>query len=109
MLLERRVQDFDAVVFHDPFLSGLKDVPAKRSPHQRYIFWTQEPPSYHTFLNLWNDAAGFFNWTMTYRWDSDIVSPYGFVRKITDIEIRNERKQLHFKRGIYFMNLFFEK
>lgn len=23
--------------------------------------------------------ANFFNWTMTYRWDSDMVSPYGYI------------------------------
>ena len=32
-------------------------------------------------LKLYDD---FFNWTMTYRRDSDIYSPYGVIRKLKE-------------------------
>jgi len=93
------VEEFDAVVFLDPFWFNLSQVPAKRSPHQRYIFWTIEPPGLRSYLKLWDDSANFFNWTMTYRWDSDIINPYGFTRRKTDAEIRSE-KGINLKKSI---------
>lgn len=36
-----------------------------------------ESPSYRV-VNT-DLLRNFFNWTMTYRWDSDIVSPYGWI------------------------------
>jgi len=40
----------------------------------------------------WKEASGFFNWTMTYRWDSDIVVPYGYTRYLTGAEIRSKKE-----------------
>jgi len=64
------VEDFDAVVIHDPTWYDRSKIPAKRSPNQRYVWWNQEAPGYHSYIDEWNKVAGFFNWTMTYRWDS---------------------------------------
>jgi len=88
------VEDFDAVVFNDPNWFNLSQVPGKRSPHQRYVFWTIEPPGLFSYLKLWDDSANFFNWTLTYRWDSDIISPYGFTRRKTDEEIQLQTEDL---------------
>ncbi|XP_018019640.1 alpha-(1,3)-fucosyltransferase C-like [Hyalella azteca] len=50
---------------------------AKRSPHTFYIFWVIESASY-PFADL-NTYNGVFNWTMTYRLDSDFPRPYGSI------------------------------
>ncbi|CAG9536859.1 unnamed protein product [Cercopithifilaria johnstoni] len=74
------VDSADAVIFH--FMTEdfrLNDLPKRRSPSQRYVFLTVEaPPNY----KLWQRDAlhaprNFFNWTMTYRYDSDIPWVYG--------------------------------
>ena len=55
--------------------------PTNRSLHQRYIFFLLESPVND---NLdYSRFAGFFNWTMTYRRDSDIVAAYGELRDST--------------------------
>lgn len=82
------VEDFDAVIFYDPLWYDRSDVPAKRSPNQHYIFWTMEPPGLvPVSLRKWDESSNFFNLTMSYRWDSDILNPYGFVRQLVDSEI----------------------
>ena len=75
-------EDFDAIVFHDPTWYNRTKRPAKRSPQQRYIFWNQEAPEYHSRVQDWDKLAHFFNWTMTYRWDSDIIHPYGWFEPV---------------------------
>lgn len=70
------VQTYDAVLFHLRSWTRA-DLPRKRSPHQRYIFWSIESAAWR-FVDT-NKMADFFNWTMTYRWDSDIVTPYGWI------------------------------
>ncbi|XP_013384513.1 glycoprotein 3-alpha-L-fucosyltransferase A-like [Lingula anatina] len=62
--------DADAIIFMGRAL-GKK--PEKRNPKTRWI-WTNHESPCHTYLS--NDWT--FNWTMTYRMDSDIYSPYGF-------------------------------
>lgn len=70
------VYQADAVVFHARDFDSW-DTPAVRFPHQRYVFLIHESPilTYH-FLHGTNS---FFNWTMTYRRDSDIFHPYGTI------------------------------
>ncbi|XP_047471251.1 alpha-(1,3)-fucosyltransferase C-like [Penaeus chinensis] len=68
----------DAVIWH--FRSNDKSLPAERSPHTRYIFWMMESASYlFGDLNRYNNV---FNWTFTYRLDSDIPNPYGRVYRL---------------------------
>ncbi|XP_045620419.2 alpha-(1,3)-fucosyltransferase C [Procambarus clarkii] len=67
--------DIDAIVWHAR--SGDKSFPAKRSPHTRYIFWLLESPI-HLYLNS-ESYTNVFNWTFTYKLDSDIKIPYGRV------------------------------
>ncbi|XP_027208813.2 alpha-(1,3)-fucosyltransferase C [Penaeus vannamei] len=70
------VVDFDAVIFHFRATERLQ-MPRSRSPHQRWIFEEVESSSY-----IYQDPAiynSLFNWTMTYRRDSDIVYTYGRV------------------------------
>lgn len=73
------VQDYDAVVFFEPAWIFMDYTPpGNRSSHQHYVFWTLEAPGYLRNLEQWNRFKGFFNRTMTYRLDSDIILPYGW-------------------------------
>ena len=78
--------EFDAIIFNQ-MTFNLSDLPKERSPHQRYIFASIESAAFpNNYVNAHRDQdetlaamAGFFNWTMTYRLDSDIVHPYGWI------------------------------
>ncbi|XP_042217518.1 alpha-(1,3)-fucosyltransferase C-like [Homarus americanus] len=74
------LQEFDALIFH--FRAVERDkLPQRRSPHQRWVFWEVESASY-----IYQDPGYYnnmFNWTMTYRRNSDIPYPYGQVTPIT--------------------------
>ncbi|XP_046337433.2 glycoprotein 3-alpha-L-fucosyltransferase A-like isoform X1 [Haliotis rufescens] len=52
--------------------------PPPRSANQIFALFSFEPPTYLTIPQNWKDA---FNWTISYRPDSDIWRPYGMVRK----------------------------
>lgn len=67
----------DAIVFHPPDMKWTR-IPPQRWPHQRYVFLLHESPSFHALINL-DRVPDFFNWTMTYRLDSDIAYPYGYL------------------------------
>ncbi|KAJ8955768.1 hypothetical protein NQ318_008642 [Aromia moschata] len=73
------VDRFDAILFHGVEYSiKLHGRPKVRSQHQYYVYSSQESPlNTLQFPNL----TDFYNWTMTYRLDSDIVRPYGFYEK----------------------------
>nr|CAD7198918.1 unnamed protein product [Timema douglasi] len=51
-----------------------------RKPNQNYVMFLLEPPG--TYLSNLKDLPNFFNWTMTYRHDSDIYRPYGYFRPL---------------------------
>ncbi|XP_038222145.1 alpha-(1,3)-fucosyltransferase C-like [Zerene cesonia] len=73
---------FDAIVFNENFLeSEAEDRPGKRKASQIYIFNTLESSYNNPACNTYDD--GFFNWTFTYRLDSDIVWSYFIVRNLT--------------------------
>ncbi|KAK2701217.1 hypothetical protein QYM36_020115 [Artemia franciscana] len=69
--------EYDAIVFHAPLLY-LWPAISNRAYHQRYVFFSKESPvnirPYHHFGN-------FFNWTITYREDSDIYFPKGEIKR----------------------------
>ncbi|CAL1281224.1 unnamed protein product [Larinioides sclopetarius] len=74
-----KLKESDAVIFHARDMS-LSDLPPVRYPHQRWIFYCLESPPYSDFNGLLH-MRNMFNWTMTYRSDSDIVAQYGMVAK----------------------------
>jgi len=74
-------ESYDAVVFHQRSWYT-SDLPKKRSPHQRYVFWSRESPGWR-LVNT-DHMAGFFNWTISYRWDSDIVFPYSWFSPVNE-------------------------
>lgn len=82
MLGNNNVSAFDAVLFHLDTLdaSTIGDLRMQRKPHQRFVVGTHGPP-----MNNKNKALklqDFFNWTMTYRTDSDIYAPLAWVMSI---------------------------
>lgn len=85
------VENFNALIFHIPkgrFMEEIK--PSKRSQHQRYIFFNRETPLTMNpkLKNVQYILKNFFNWTMTYRPDSDIRFGYGdFKKQITNYEM----------------------
>ncbi|EFX66759.1 hypothetical protein DAPPUDRAFT_64409, partial [Daphnia pulex] len=68
--------DYDAVIFHMRSWNP-NDLPKRRTPQQRYLFWLLESAGWPEYLNT-SQLGNFFNWTLTYRWDSDMVMPYGY-------------------------------
>ena len=77
---DRSLDTFDAIVinFNDEF--WLKKRPEfDRRPEQRLVFFTQEPPPSIQPINI-TSYTDYFNWTMTYRRDSDIRLLYGRIR-----------------------------
>ncbi|KAK3879316.1 hypothetical protein Pcinc_016101 [Petrolisthes cinctipes] len=69
------LNEIDAVVWH--WRSQDRSFPKKRWPHTRYVFWMVESASYM----VWNIKRyrNHFNWTLTYRLDSDFPFLYGQV------------------------------
>jgi hypothetical protein len=69
----------DAVIFHLHFTKSVKSLPSRKNLNQRWVFLTDESPV-NTFLYRGqeiSDYNGLFNWSMTYRMNSDIPVPYG--------------------------------
>ncbi|KAG8136988.1 hypothetical protein E2320_005536 [Naja naja] len=68
-----------AVVFHHRDLQwhGLGQLPQKRPPEQRWVWMNMESPTHTTGLR---NLGGLFNWTMSYRADSDVFIPYGYLK-----------------------------
>ena len=77
-----------AVIFHGvalPSVTVLKKVEKSKPLKQRWIYDLGESPH-----NAGSNPAlfnGMFNWTSTYRVDSDFWSPYGFYAPLTPDEI----------------------
>ncbi len=94
MILESEFQllkDFDAVLFnvHELWLSSLPPQWYRKPPYQRFVFFTQESPQSMTALEP-EKFDNFFNWTMTYRLDSDVQLLYGRLHSISNKTIIHE-------------------
>jgi len=70
-------EDFDALLFHERNFKQKVPDQSKRRQEQLYIFVSKEPPIH--LDKKWSRFGGFFNWTMTYREDSEILLPYGWL------------------------------
>ncbi|KAL7642737.1 UNVERIFIED_CONTAM: hypothetical protein RMT77_007302 [Armadillidium vulgare] len=81
-----RLQDFDAVLIHFRNIE-IKNYFQQRSKNQRWILFEREPPTYSfRYPQVFN---GVFNWTMTYRRDSDVNVGYGNIYKKADFSVNN--------------------
>ncbi|KAL1420688.1 hypothetical protein MTO96_004432 [Rhipicephalus appendiculatus] len=70
-------EDSDAVVFH-VYDMEIDNLPPKRLDWQKWVFYLMEAPPHTNFMDF-KYTYYMFNWTMTYRRDSDIHIPYGRV------------------------------
>jgi alpha-1,3-fucosyltransferase len=79
------LNESDAILFHPINYDPINDTPRHRLPRQRYIFLFYEAESSGRLYPVFQPPTpkAFFNWTMTYRRDSDIYSPqpYGILRR----------------------------
>jgi alpha-1,3-fucosyltransferase len=66
----KSIGDFDAIVMNQRDIRWF-DMPkqSERRPEQYYIMWAYESPSYPG-MDI-HQLDNYFNWTMTYRRDSD--------------------------------------
>ncbi|XP_035691976.1 alpha-(1,3)-fucosyltransferase 7-like [Branchiostoma floridae] len=77
-----KTADADAIIFRGvldiPGVYKRKHFPKTRPEHQIWIYFPYEPP---TITRGWDLASysGVFNWTMSYRNDSDILAPWGHI------------------------------
>jgi alpha-1,3-fucosyltransferase len=85
------VEEYDAIVFHLRSWTQ-KDLPQRRSPQQRYVFWSIESAAWR-FVDT-KPMTNYFNWTMTYRWDSDLVSPYGYIKPTGNVPLHPSHEQM---------------
>ena len=82
------INESDAVMFH-PINYDPSDVPPHRLSHQRYVFLfyeaDDEESSYRALPIFRHPPPGYFNWSMTYRRDSDVhcTQPYGLLRRLS--------------------------
>ncbi|XP_049869406.1 alpha-(1,3)-fucosyltransferase C-like [Pectinophora gossypiella] len=71
---------FDVIAFAGPQTVVLSKawLPKRRSPHQKYVFASIESPGYYPVCS--NKFDGYFNWTWTYRLDSDARWGYLIIK-----------------------------
>ncbi|KAH6926653.1 hypothetical protein HPB50_020852 [Hyalomma asiaticum] len=69
------VEHSDAVVFHVLNMT-IDSLPSRRHMWQKWVFYLMESPPHTRFIHF-NHTRRMFNWTMTYRRDSDVYVPYG--------------------------------
>lgn len=71
---------FNSVILEQPDLQ----LPSARSTHQKYIFMSTEPVAMYPISKKYN---GFFNFTFTYKLDSDVPWRYFVVRNKTSKKV----------------------
>ena len=76
------LNEFDAILFHIRDLKNAIPKATMRKPKQRYVMFLMESPMNADFP--YDRFDGFFNWTMSFRLDSDFSRPYGWVEPIGD-------------------------
>ena len=84
----------DAVIFHGrdlPSVVHMKHIMKQKSSKQRWVYFIHESPKF-TYYEPWL-YNGFFNWTMSYRRDSDFFVPYRTYTRLEPEEIVYEEAQ----------------
>jgi alpha-1,3-fucosyltransferase len=71
------IEDYDAIILHMHELWITGHPIYNRQKYQRLIFLTQEAPT--TLAIDVNEMGNYFNWTMSYRFNSDIQLLYGRI------------------------------
>lgn len=91
----------DAVIFHGrdlPSVMHMKQILKQKPPQQRWVYFMHESPKF-TYYDPWL-YNGYFNWTMSYRRDSDFVVPYRtYTRLEPDEAVRIQAENRDFAKG----------
>lgn len=91
-MLLNNVTNYDAIVFNGPDIFGNYNVyPPIRSPHQKYIFASRTSSE---ICEAPSDKDGYFNWTWTYKINSDIPMGYITIRNRRG-DIIGPKEQMH--------------
>jgi alpha-1,3-fucosyltransferase len=69
---------YDAILMHMSVIRLTKLPNFPRQQHQRFVFLTQESPASMSQLDV-STMGNYFNWTMSYRSNSDILFVYGRI------------------------------
>lgn len=86
--------EFAAIIFYIPTSMNhpKETLPEKRNPQQRYIFANFETPIRFFDSNAHYVFNNFYNWTMSYRFDSDVVRRHGgLVKKKTKYKMPSKQ------------------
>lgn len=79
------LETYDALLFHAWHTNVTRcGIPPSRSPKQKYVIMHREPPPFSK-VDALKSYGIYMNWTMTYRFDSDLAMRHGFV-------VRSERQ-----------------
>jgi alpha-1,3-fucosyltransferase len=92
------IQQSDVVVLH---FDTLNDFPRNRQPHQRFVFYHFESPE-NTASILMDDPRfrfDYFNWTMTYRRDSDIFLRDYYGSLVSKLSVNNNTRESRYSYG----------
>ena len=84
-----KLSESDLVIFHGrdlPNVDELRKLSSKRTKNQAWIFFMHESPLYSYFNET--EYNGIFNWTATYRVDSDIMVPYHYHGELRPYDSR---------------------
>ncbi|XP_046960013.1 alpha-(1,3)-fucosyltransferase C-like [Vanessa cardui] len=75
---------FDVIAFAGPEIVHVsrESLPDKRSPHQKFVFASLESPDYYPVCS--DNLDNFFNWTWTYKVNSDERWGYMVVRNASN-------------------------
>lgn len=81
----QNIDSYDAIVFHGINQEfDYEDVPARRKAEQRYVFVALESPANRYIIP---EFDGFFNATMTYHLDSDVIWTYADVYDLDEEQV----------------------
>ncbi|XP_068243431.1 4-galactosyl-N-acetylglucosaminide 3-alpha-L-fucosyltransferase FUT5-like [Palaemon carinicauda] len=90
----------DAILIHLHRTKGPSSFPNRTNFKQRWIWLTDECPYYTFMMAKDKDIShynGYFNWSMSYRMDSDVPVPYGRTLEMTYDEASLYEKVDYFK------------
>ncbi|XP_046640158.1 alpha-(1,3)-fucosyltransferase C-like [Daphnia pulicaria] len=93
----------DVIVLH---FDTLKDFPLNRQSHQRYVFYHFESPINTAFDIMDNPRFryDYFNWTMTYRRDSDIFLRDYYGSLVAKTSIHNDTRAERYNYNLKYIN-----
>ncbi|CAM1313690.1 FUT4 (predicted) [Pycnogonum litorale] len=101
---QRKIFKADAILVNWFFLPRhrLNMMKLRRTAKQRWVFTTMESPIHESFMTAngqtekhFKTLNGLFNWTMTYRQDSDIPRRYGYLTVANE----NPKRYKNFAKG----------